>query len=118
MHLGVFERASLKAIGRDEDGLLSARGPHPIGEYLNILTLNRPQMVLALYEDEEVCAERAKPHGRIDFVAAIRSMKHFAMFDTKRRQVLTGFGQQIDNEPFERRPVYLGAMIRRRSDHF
>lgn len=102
MGLRIFDGASLEAIGRDEDSLLSTGRPHPVSKHLDVLTLNGSQMVLAFDEDEEVYADGTEPCGCIDFVPPIRSTKDLAVLHPEAFQTLASFGQQINDEPFER----------------
>jgi hypothetical protein len=68
----IVNRPPLKAIGREQDALLSAGRSEAVREHLNVLALDRSHAVLAFDEHEEINFKLGESQTDVDSILTIR----------------------------------------------
>ena len=117
MDFCVLQGPALKAVGGDQNRFLGAGCAFLVREYLHIVTLDRPSVILALDENKKVNVERSEPRGYVDLVLPVWRLDHLTMFHAKTSEALTSLAEQIDSQPLKFRAVDSRTVIAGRSNH-
>jgi hypothetical protein len=117
MDFCVLQGPALKAVGGEQNRFLGVGCAFLVREYLHIVSLDRPSVILALDENKKVNVERSEPRGYVDLVPPVWRLDHLTMFHAKIREALTSLAEQIDSQPLKFRAVDSRTVIAGRSNH-
>ncbi len=104
MDFCVLQGPALKAVGGEQNRFLGADCAFLVREYLHIVSLDRPSVILALDENKKVNVERSEPRGYVDLVSPVWRLDHLTMFHSKIREALTSLAEHIDSQPLKFQP--------------